>query len=76
MGAHLLAERNDRDWTIAVIEERMGVPVVRGPKDLKDLPAFFGHEQVLEGYGQYRVKILAEIVEAYRMPWNDILAQA
>jgi oligoendopeptidase F len=23
MGAHLLAERNDRDWTIAVIEERM-----------------------------------------------------
>src|SRR3954470_1310683 len=23
MGAHLLAERDDRDWTIAVIEERM-----------------------------------------------------
>jgi oligoendopeptidase F len=23
MGAHLLTERNDRDWTIAVIEERM-----------------------------------------------------
>lgn len=23
MGAHMLAERNDRDWTIAVIEERM-----------------------------------------------------
>jgi len=61
---------------LSVIEERMGVPVVRGPKDLKDLPAFFGHEQVLEGYGQYRVKILAEIVEAYRMSWDDILAQA
>ena len=23
MGAHMLAERDDRDWTIAVIEERM-----------------------------------------------------
>jgi dihydropteroate synthase-like protein len=61
---------------LSVIEERLGVPVMLGPKDLKDLPVFFGRERVLEGYGQYHVKILAEIVEAYRMGWEEILAQA
>ena len=61
---------------LAVIEQQVGVPVVRGPKDLKDLPAFFGQERDLEGYGEYRVRILAEIVEAYRMPFADILARA
>jgi len=60
----------------SVIEERLGVPVIRGPKDLKDLPVFFGRERVLEGSGQYHVKILAEILEAYRMGWEDILARA
>ena len=61
---------------LSVIEERVGVPVLRGPKDLKDLPVFFGRERVLEGYGEYETKILAEIVEAYRMPWEEILARA
>ncbi len=61
---------------LSVIEERVGVPVVRGPKDLKDLPVFFGRERVREGYGDYRVKILAEIVDAYRMSWADILERA
>ena len=61
---------------LSVIEERVGVEVIRGPGDLKDLPVYFGRELVREGYGEYRVKILAEIVEAYRMPWDDILAAA
>jgi dihydropteroate synthase-like protein len=61
---------------LGLIEARVGVPVVRGPKDLKDLPAFFGQERVLEGYGEYDVKILAEIVEAYRMPFAEILTRA
>lgn len=61
---------------LSTIENRVGVPVVRGPKDLKDLPLFFGRERIRQDYGQYRAKILAEIVEAYRMSWNDILARA
>jgi len=61
---------------LALIEDRTGCPVVRGPKDLKDLPVFFGHERILAGYGQYEVKILGEIAEAYHMPWEEILAQA
>jgi dihydropteroate synthase-like protein len=61
---------------LSVIEEQVGVPVVRGPKDLKDLPQYFGRERVRENYGQYQVKILAEIVEAYRMSWEDVVARA
>jgi dihydropteroate synthase-like protein len=61
---------------LSIIEDRLGVSVIRGPKDLKDLPVFFGRERILEGYGEYQVKILAEIVEAYRMPWDEILATA
>jgi dihydropteroate synthase-like protein len=61
---------------LAAIEARVGVPVVRGPKDLKDLPTFFGQDRDLEGYGEYQAKILAEIVEAYRMPFDDILNAA
>lgn len=58
------------------LEEKLGVPVVRGPKDLKDLPRYFGQERILVGYGAYRTKILAEIVEAYQLPFADILAAA
>lgn len=61
---------------LTAIERKLGIPAVRGPKDQKDLPPFFGKERVLEGYGEYRTKILAEIVEAYQMPWEEILAVA
>jgi dihydropteroate synthase len=61
---------------LAALEAQLGVPVVRGPKDLKDLPVFFGRERVLEGYGEYRTRILAEIVEAWRMSFPEILARA
>ena len=61
---------------LSVLEAKLGIPVVRGPKDQKDLPLFFGKERSLEGYGEYRTKILAEIVEAYRTPWEGIVAEA
>ncbi len=61
---------------LRIVEEKVGVPVIRGPKDLKDLPVYFGQERVREGYGAYHTRILAEIVDAYRMPWEEILAQA
>jgi dihydropteroate synthase-like protein len=61
---------------LAVLEERLGVPVERGPKDLKDLPLAFGQELTREGYGEYHTRIVAEIVEAWRMTLDDILAEA
>ena len=61
---------------LSLIEDKVGVPVILGPKDLKDVPVFFGGERILPGYGEYDVQILAEIVEAYQMDWEDILARA
>ncbi len=61
---------------LTLIADRVGVPVIRGPKDLKDIPAAFGQQRQLEGYGEYRTKILAEIVNAYELSLDQILIQA
>ncbi len=61
---------------LSPLVDALGVPVVRGPKDLKDIPAFFGRERSREGYGEYRVKILAEIVDAYALSLDEVLARA
>lgn len=49
------------------LERRLGCPVRRGPKDLKDLPRFFGGEEEPVDYEGYSLKIVAEIVEAWRL---------
>jgi hypothetical protein len=59
-----------------LIANKAGIEVMRGPKSLKDIPAHFGSTQPLTGYGEHRVKILAEIVDAYRMSIEEILARA
>ncbi len=41
-----------------------GVPVVRGPADLKDLPQYFGQAGLVPDLSQYSVNIFAEIVDA------------
>ncbi|MDR3575235.1 MAG: DUF6513 domain-containing protein [Anaerolineaceae bacterium] len=59
-----------------VISDKTGVQVIRGPKSLKDLPDYFGSERKLEGYGEYHTKILAEIVDAYQLSLDEVLARA
>ncbi len=61
---------------LSPIADKVGTKVIRGPKDLKDIPIFFGQERRLEGYGDYRVKILAEIVDAYELNLEGVLARA
>jgi dihydropteroate synthase-like protein len=61
---------------LAPLERRLGVPVERGPKDLKDLPRFLGGEPEQEDYGDYGPRIVAEIVEAWRMSPEERLAAA
>ena len=58
------------------LSETLGVDVQRGPKDLKDLPAFFGHEAFVPDLSRYDVRIFAEIVDAPRMSIEAILQQA
>lgn len=62
---------------LAEVEQVAGVPVARGPKDLRDLPAYFGKSSgPPPGYGQYDIQILAEINHAPRLTRDELLAQA
>jgi dihydropteroate synthase-like protein len=58
------------------VEDRLGVEVVRGPQSLKDLPAFFGEEVRRRGYGKFRTRIIAEIVDAHKLTPDEILERA
>jgi dihydropteroate synthase-like protein len=54
-----------------------GVPVERGPADLRDLPEFFGAKrEARAGYGAYDIAILAEINHAPSLPRDELLARA
>jgi len=61
---------------LAQLETKYGVPVERGPKDLKDLPQFFGRGGKEPDLSAYDVKIFAEIVEAPELSVEDIVARA
>jgi len=47
-----------------VLSAQLGVPVVRGPDELIDLPAFLGHGGVARDLTRYDMRIFSEIVDA------------
>jgi dihydropteroate synthase-like protein len=55
---------------------RYGVPVIRGPEELKDLPQFFGREGKAVDLSRHEVLIFAEIVDAPKMEIAAIIARA
>ncbi|QDV37964.1 DUF6513 domain-containing protein [Tautonia plasticadhaerens] len=60
-----------------VVEKAGGVPVERGPDDLRDLPRSFGLDSPdAEGYGAFDIEILAEINHAPTLPLDQLLSQA
>ena len=61
---------------LAALENKYGVPVERGPKDLKDLPQFFGRGGNAPDLSRQDVLIFAEIVEAPELEVDGILARA
>jgi dihydropteroate synthase-like protein len=53
------------------------VPVERGPKDLRDLPEFFGKQVTRPAsYGAFDIEIIAEINHAPKLPREEILRMA
>lgn len=58
-----------------VLAERAGVPVRRGPKDLRELPAFF-NRPVPDHYGAFDIAIVAEINNVPRMAPDAVRAEA
>jgi dihydropteroate synthase len=61
---------------IDALAEHLGIPVERGPKELKDLPQYFGHEAGPPDLSKYDVQIFAEIVEAPDLSVEAILQRA
>jgi dihydropteroate synthase len=58
------------------IEDKFGLPVIRGPEELKDLPQFFGKQGKPVDLSGYDVLIFAEIVDAAHLRVEDLLARA
>ena len=58
------------------LSEQLGLPVERGPEELKDLPLWFGKEALTYDLSQYDIQIFAEIVDASERDINSILKRA
>jgi dihydropteroate synthase-like protein len=63
--------RGDMD----ALSQHFGMPVQRGPEELKDLPQFFHREARAVALDDYRTAIFAEIVDAPRLTVAQIVAR-
>src|SRR5688572_24143741 len=54
----------------------MGVPIVRGPNEVEDLPLFLGRGGFEPDLSRFDMRIFAEIVEAADLPVDAILERA
>ncbi|MDZ5458239.1 DUF6513 domain-containing protein [Azohydromonas lata] len=61
---------------VAALQAHYGIPVQRGPEELKDLPAFFNRQSKPVDLSSYRVAIFAEIVDAPRLDVAGIVERA
>jgi dihydropteroate synthase-like protein len=60
----------------ATLTARLGVPVEKGPKDLREIPQHFGRAGRAADYGSWQIEILAEINNAPRMDRASLRALA
>src|SRR5688500_17723568 len=58
------------------LSAELGVPVIRGPDEIADLPAFLGRGGVPPDLSRTDIRIFAEIVEAAELEVDAILAKA
>lgn len=59
-----------------VIQQQTGVSVTKGPKDLRELPRYFGRSSTALDYGAFDIEIVAEINNAPRMTLAGIRREA
>lgn len=65
------------DRELAIIQSQMNIPVRCGPKNIRELPQFFGlGVQRKSDYGRFSIEIIAEINHADRLPIEELLAVA
>ena len=61
---------------IESLSQDLGLPIERGPDELKDLPSFFGKVAYHYDLSQYKVNIFAEIVDAPNLTVDQIIQRA
>ena len=61
---------------LLALSAHFGIPVERGPEEIKDLPQHFGKAAHHYDLSQYQTKIFAEIVDAPNLSIDAILAKA
>ena len=59
-----------------IIGERVGVPVEKGPKDLREIPRHFGRAAAARDYGAWDIEIVAEINNAPRLTREALRGEA
>ena len=60
----------------ASISDRFTVRVEKGPKDLREIPEYFGQAAAREDYGAWDIEIIAEINNAPRLTREEIVRAA
>ncbi len=58
------------------LSQQLGVPVERGPEEVKDLPQYFGKNAHHYDLSQYQTKIFAEIVDAPNISVDAVIERA
>ena len=61
---------------LTALSQQLGVPVERGPEEVKDLPLYFGKKAHHYDLSEYRTKIFAEIVDAPHISVEVVLERA
>ncbi len=61
---------------LSALHRQYGIPVERGPDDLKDLPQYFGQIGIAPDLSQYSCQIFAEIVDAPDLTVDEIVAKS
>ena len=61
---------------LSALHRQYGIPVERGPEDLKDLPQYFGQIGIAPDLSNYSCLIFAEIVDAPDLTVDEIVTKA
>jgi dihydropteroate synthase-like protein len=61
---------------LATLSRELGLPIERGPDELKDLPQFFGKSAHQYDLSRYSVNIFAEITDAPNISVEEVLKRA
>ncbi len=64
------------DGDLQALELAAGVPVAVGPRDLRQLPAYFSRKPAPLDYGEYDLEIIAEINHCPRLTLKEICCRA